>query len=96
MKLSGGLPDYTNIALTTSPGSSDAVLLREHQLWQCISALHQIRSRKPCPLLPPQVMHSDLKTKNVLLSNTMNAKISDVGLAQLVDAHSENAPVLAL
>jgi serine/threonine protein kinase len=41
-------------------------------------------------------MHSDLKTKNVLLSNTMNAKISDVGLAQLVDAHSENAPVLAL
>ena len=47
-------------------------------------------------LLSPQVMHSDLKTKNVLLSNTMNAKISDVGLAQLVDAHSENAPVLAL
>jgi serine/threonine protein kinase len=43
-----------------------------------------------------QVMHSDLKTKNVLLSSAMNAKISDVGLAQLVDAHSENAPVLAL
>ena len=56
----------------------------------------ELGPESPALLLPPQVMHSDLKTKNVLLSNTMNAKISDVGLAQLVDAHSENAPVLAL
>jgi serine/threonine protein kinase len=59
-------------------------------------ASHLLPKGDDVPPFLPQVMHSDLKTKNVLLSNTMNAKISDVGLAQLVDAHSENAPVLAL
>jgi Protein tyrosine and serine/threonine kinase len=73
-------------ALASCTSHSDAALL-------VLSAIAVLKHVSP---LLPQVMHSDLKTKNVLLSNTMNAKISDVGLAQLVDAHSENAPVLAL
>jgi serine/threonine protein kinase len=39
-----------------------------------------------------QVMHSDLKTKNVLLTKDhVTAKIADVGLSQFLD-HQTNQP----
>ena len=44
------------------------------------------------PVCVMQVMHSDLKTKNVLLTkDQVTAKIADVGLSQFLD-HQTNQP----
>ena len=49
-----------------------------------------IETNKPTAL---QVMHGDLKTRNVLLTKNFDAaKISDVGLAQILDHRSITSP----
>lgn len=36
-----------------------------------------------------QVMHGDLKSRNVLLTRARTAKIADIGLARIVDPGSQ-------
>ena len=38
-----------------------------------------------------QVLHSDLKTKNILLTKSGTAKIGDVGLSEFLE-HNFNSP----
>lgn len=42
----------------------------------------------------PQVLHGDIKTKNILLTSALQAKIGDVGLASLADKKSDDAKAL--
>lgn len=43
-----------------------------------------------------QVMHSDLKTKNVLLTkDQVTAKIADVGLSQFLDHQTDQPNIIA-